>query len=176
MAAAGRPTEMRLFAYPTGSRALHGVRRLVFAFVAIATLGCGAAAPGLSTAQPSASAEQQAEAQTFWNAFRAAVNQQDWNAVASMSAIPLMVRGQVDSARANRITAAKLPSALRDQFGKKLFSGPGKPERTVADWVRDTPSVGRQHWVSDDQFRVQNLAFRKGPAGWRLSTIYDEDE
>jgi hypothetical protein len=166
---------VRLFVSPTGFRALHGVRRLVVAFVAIATLGCEAAAPGLSTAH-SASAEQQAEAQTFWNAFRAAVNRQDWNAVASMSASPLLVRGQVDSARAHRITAAKLPSALRDQFGKKVFSGLGKPERTVADWVRDTPSVGRQHWVSDDQFRVQNLAFRKGPAGWRLSTIYDEDE
>ena len=167
---------MRLLISPAGSRILYGMRRLVAAFVATMVLCCGAVAPSLSTAQPSASAEQQAEAQAFWKLFRAAVIQQDWKAVASMSTQPLVVRGQVDSARAKRVSAAKLPAVLRDQFGKAVFSGLGKPERTVADWVRETPSVRRQDWVSDDQFRVQNLDFRKGVDGWKLSTIYDEDE
>lgn len=152
-----------------------GPRSMLLAGMAAAALGCSAGAVTPTAAHAPAHVSQQADAQAFWNSFRAAIGQQDWDALARMSAQPLVLRGEVDGVPAKRITGGKVLATLREQLGKPVFAGKGKAERSVADWVRETPLLAAKHWVAQDQFRVQNLAFRKDRDGWKLATIYDED-
>lgn len=152
-----------------------GPRAILLAGMAAAALGCAAGALTTTAARAPTHVAHQADAQAFWNSFRAAIGKQDWDALACMSAKPLVLRGEVDGVPAKRISGGKVLATLREQLGKSVFAGKGKVERSVADWVRETPSLAAEHWVAQDQFRVQNLAFRKGRDGWKLATIYDED-
>jgi hypothetical protein len=158
----------------------HSRRHGRLAATAIALL-LGATAPCLATealvsrSGGTVGVLQQAQAQAFWDGFRAATARADWAALAGMATQPLLLRGEVDGVAPRKVTADKAAAVLRTQFGQTLFAGKGKPALTVAAWVDATPVLLKEHWLAPDQFRVQNLAFRKEAGGWKLAAIYDEE-
>lgn len=152
------------------------VRRwLALAALVAAAASCTAAEPLTTAAGTQVQPAQQSEAQAFWTSFRGAVQQEDWPALARLCAQTLVVRGAVDDDPVKKITGGKMPAVLRQQMNQPLFVDKGKPTRTLAGWVRETPVLAAEHWLAVDQIRVHNLVFRKGREGWKLMTIYDEE-
>lgn len=150
-------------------------RWLALAALVAAAASCTAAEPLTTAAGTQVQPEQQAEAQAFWTSFRDAAQKEDWPALARLCAQPLLVRGAMDDDPVKRISGAKLPAVLRQQMAQPLFVGKGKPMRTLAAWVRETPVLAAEHWLAVDQIRFHNLVFRKGREGWKLTTLYDEE-
>jgi hypothetical protein len=141
-----------------------------------AVLGCQAfQVQSQPLAPPATLASERAQAQAFWTRFRAAVEKEDWLAVADMAAQPLVVRGTTDGAPARKVSGKEAPAVLRQQLKQTAYDGKGRPTRSLIEWVQETPELADRHWIAHDQIRFQNLAFRKSIAGWKLVLIYDEE-
>jgi hypothetical protein len=119
--------------------------------------------------------DEQARAQEFWFMFRELVLKEDWPALAKMCATPLQVRGDLDATPVRKVASKNLAEFLKRKMAQVVYEGKGKPARTLAVLVRDTPNLMAADWVDPDQIRVQNLSFRKVASTWKLTLIYEDD-
>jgi hypothetical protein len=110
----------------------------------------------------------------FWSSFRQAVSANDTRALASFTRFPLAVHGQTDSEPVRRVDDARFRAAIAGWLEQDTGMS-RQPEPMRALILRTDPAAAaRSRGASDRAVRVGSFFFERGPAGWRLTRIYEE--
>lgn len=122
------------------------------------------------------SADQVREAQLFWRNFRQALLEGHKQKLASMTRLPLVVRGLTDDQPSRRVGKSKLVSTLKTVLAQEVYPthAANDSPQPLRKLVEMTPVWQPMHWSSAKQVRLESLAFAKDASGWKLVTVYDE--
>ena len=135
--------------------------------------------PVRSAVDPAVAARS-ADFAVFWTAFRRALLARDQAALASMTQLPIAVRGTLDDDPVRHVPAAQLAQlvddVLRNPIQTPIQTGSGVSvlEQTQEQYVREHEQPGAKDQQTQDWARVADLEFCRKGERWRWCQTYAE--
>ena len=115
--------------------------------------------------------------QAFWTEFRQAVLANDTRKLMSMTSFPLEVRGVDDSQPARQYPKEQFETIFKKILEQPVVTMEG--ERIVMNTTKDvvgfTETVTRDHRMTAESFRIDQLVFELRHKQWRLVRAYLEE-
>ena len=121
--------------------------------------------------------EQTATPQKFWSEFRQAVLAKDNQKLVGMTQFPLEVRGVDDSQPAKYYKKEQFEAIFRKILDQPVFTMEGEKiiTNTTNDIIDSTKQITKEHSMTDNSFRVDQLVFEQKDKKWKLVRAYLEE-
>jgi len=121
--------------------------------------------------------EQTSARQQFWTEFRQAVISNDIPKIEAMTQFPLEVRGVDDSQPVTRYKKEQFGPVLKKILNQPVITMEGDKIRTntTKSVINSTHTITKDHIMTSDSFRVDQLVFELKNNQWRLVRAYLEE-
>jgi hypothetical protein len=121
--------------------------------------------------------EQVSTPQKFWTEFRLAVLAKDNQKLVSMTQFPLEVRGVDDSQAAKQYQKEQFETVFTKILEQPVVTMEGEKiiTNTTRDVINSTKIITKEHSMTDDSFRVDQLVFELKNKQWKLVRAYLEE-
>ena len=121
--------------------------------------------------------EQMLAPQKFWTEFRQAVLAKDNQKLASMTQFPLEVRGVDDSQPAVQYKKEQFETIFKKILEQPVVTMEGDKiiTNTTRDIIISTKIITKEHSMTADSFRVDQLVFELKNKQWLLVRAYLEE-
>jgi hypothetical protein len=115
--------------------------------------------------------------QAFWTEFRQAVLASDVRKLAGMTDFPLEVRGVDDSQPAEKYSKEQFEGIIGKLLAQPVFSLKANEvvTSTTKDVIRSTNTITKDHAMTANSFRVDQLVFELRNGRWKLVRAFLED-
>ena len=133
---------------------------------------------GSSLSAIACSAQEQAVTpQKFWSEFRQAVLAKDNRKLETMTQFPLEVRGVDDSQPAIHYKKEQFETIFRKILDQPVVTMEGEKviTNTTKDIINSTKIITKEHSMTEDSFRVDQLVFELKNKQWKLVRAYLEE-
>lgn len=113
----------------------------------------------------------------FWSRFREAVLEGDTEKVASMTKLPLWVRGPLDSDPVVHCDKKRFPSVLKRLVNQEVlsFTGSKVTRKTMRQVIQEKQKIVAQDHLTPDLFTIEMFHFQRIRGKWLLSKAYLEE-
>lgn len=121
--------------------------------------------------------EQTSTRQQFWTEFRQAVISNDILKIEAVTQFPLEVRGVDDSQPVTRYKKEQFGSVLKKILNQPVITMEGDKiiTNTTKSVINSTHTITKDHIMTGDSFRVDQLVFELKNNQWRLVRAYLEE-
>lgn len=121
--------------------------------------------------------EQTSTRQQFWTEFRQAVLSNDNKKLEAMTQFPLEVRGVDDSQPATQYKKEQFDSIFKKILNQPVITMEGDKiiTNTTKSVINSTNTITKDHIMTADSFRVDQLVFELKNKQWKLVRAYLEE-
>ncbi len=121
--------------------------------------------------------EQTSTPQNFWTEFRQAALANDNKKLIGMTQFPLEVRGVDDSQPITRYKKEEFDTIFKKILGQPVITMEGEKiiTNTTKTVIKSTNTITKDHIMTGDSFRVDQMVFELKNRQWKLVRAYLEE-